>query len=60
MAVVAALELEDFLAAGVSRASRIALMAASVPELTIRTSSMEGKAPVIRAAISTSATVGAP
>jgi len=35
-------------------------MVASVPELTIRTWSMEGKARAIVSAISTSAAVGAP
>ena len=38
----------------------MALMVASVPELTIRTRSMEGMALMIIPAMSTSAAVGAP
>jgi hypothetical protein len=41
-------------------ARRIALMVASVPELTILTISMEGTMEVIFRAISTSSSVGAP
>ena len=42
------------------RATRIALIAASVPEDTSRTISIEGSARRIRSAISTSWAVGAP
>ena len=42
------------------RASRIALIVASVPELTIRTSSIDGISLQIRRATSVSITVGAP
>jgi hypothetical protein len=58
--VVAAGELEDPVAVGKPRASRIALIAASVPEETSRTFSTEGTASTISAANSTSASVGAP
>ena len=42
------------------RASRIALIAASVPELTRRTISTEGRCRAISSASSTSRSVGAP
>ena len=42
------------------RATRTALIVASVPELTMRTSSTEGTASQIRRASSTSSSVGAP
>ena len=42
------------------RASRIALIAASVPDETSRTFSIDGTASTISAASSTSASVGAP
>jgi len=42
VAVVAAGELDNDVAAGEPRAKRIALIVASVPELTIRTSSIDG------------------
>ena len=42
------------------RARRMALIAASVPDETRRTISIEGTARVIRSAISTSFAVGAP
>ena len=42
------------------RASRMALSAASVPELTMRTLSIEGTRAQTRSAISVSSTVGAP
>ena len=42
------------------RASRMALMVASVPELTSRTISMEGTASMIASARSISRSVGAP
>ena len=43
-----------------ARASRTALIVASVPELTIRTISTEAKRSTISCASSTSASVGAP
>ncbi len=43
-----------------ARASRIALIAASVPELTIRIISTESKRSTTRSANSTSPSVGAP
>ena len=43
-----------------ARARRIALIVASVPEFTIRTISAPGTRAAISAAISTSASVGAP
>ena len=61
MAVVAALELDDDVApGGAARQRGCALIAASVPEETRRTISMEGTAREISSAISTSAAVGAP
>jgi len=60
VAVIAAVELHEERAAGSARARRIALIAASVPELTRRTSSIDGKARVIASAMSTSSPVGAP
>ena len=60
MAVVAAFKLDDLVATGVAAASRMALMVASVPELTIRTCSMEGTIWRTFSAISTSISVGAP
>ena len=44
----------------IPRARRIALIEASVPELTIRTISIDGTASMISSARSTSASVGAP
>ena len=45
MAMVAAGELDDFVALGVGAGDRIVVMTASVPELTKRTLSMDGMAP---------------
>ena len=59
MAVIAAGEVDDPLAAGETTCHAQTLIVASVPELTIRTCSIEGTASTISSASSASASVGA-
>ena len=59
--MITALEFDYAIAARkATRARRIALIAASVPELVRRTRSIEGNASIISAASSISSSVGAP
>ncbi len=60
MAVVAAVELEDEGRPVAARARRTALIVASVPELTNRTMSTDGKVATTRSASRSSSSVGAP
>ncbi len=60
MAMITTGEFDDDVPTGVAGASRIALIAASVPLLTMRTISIEGTALMINSAISDSTSVGAP
>ena len=60
MAVVVADELDEFLAAGIARASRRADMVASVPEETMRIISMDGMSFDISSARAISPRQGAP
>ena len=61
MAVVTTFELDDLVATRVKpRASRIALIVASVPELTMRRRSMDGTSALIFLAMRVSSTQGAP
>lgn len=60
MAVVAALEFDDLVAAGKAARQTDALMVASVPEFTMRTMSMLSISEVTSSAMRTSISVGAP